>query len=133
MISLRPVIWQFTRYVTPKRSFTAIARTVNSAEEFLQIQNENNNNFFIRGIANDDYEENFVKGCEYYEKNYNNFIETRQRNFTSTYGLLGKAVFLNNLSFYMNMNTEFSTFDIYLPRQLHSTCEICDLFYDYTT
>ena len=96
MISLRPVIWQFTRYVTPKRSFTAIARTVNSVEEFLQIQNENNNNFFIRGIANDDYEENFVKGCEYYEKNYQNFIETRQRNFTSTYGLLGRAVFLNN-------------------------------------
>ena len=31
------------------------------------------------------------------------------------------------------MNTEFSTFDIYLPRQLHSTCEICDLFYDSTT
>ena len=95
MISLRPVIWQCTRYVTSKSSFTAIARTVNSVE-FLQIQNENNNNFSIRGIANDDYEENFVKGCEYYEKNYQNFIETRQRNFTSTYGLLGKAVFLNN-------------------------------------
>ncbi len=70
MIPLRPVIRQFTRYVTPKRSFAAISRTVNSIEELLQIQNENI--FFIcqRGIADDDYEANFVKGCEYYEKKY---------------------------------------------------------------
>ena len=96
MIPLRLVIRQFTRFVTSKRSFAAISRTVNSAGEHLQIQNENN--FFIcqRGIADDDYEANFVKGCEYYEKKYEHFIETRQINFMSTYELLGKAVFLNN-------------------------------------
>ena len=60
-----------------------------------QMQSPSTNTIISRKI-HDEYEIAYVKACEYIEKNQHFFLKTGQKNFNSTYELLGKAVFNSN-------------------------------------
>ena len=84
-----------------KRNYIAITFDENNSLPYLlnhnnqdqfQIQSPSTNTIISRKI-HDEYEIAYVKACDYIEKNQQFFLRTGQKNFNSTYELLGKAVF----------------------------------------
>ena len=68
---------------------------IHNNQDQFQIQSPSTNTIISRKI-HDEYEIAYVKACEYIEKNQQFFLKTGQKNFNSTYELLGKAVFNSN-------------------------------------
>ena len=97
--SIFPLIQQC---VSSKRNYIAITFDENSLPFLLnnhnnqdnpQIQSPSANTKIISRKIHDEYEIAYVKACDYIEKNQQIFLRTGQKNFNSTYELLGKAVF----------------------------------------
>ena len=96
-LSVRNCMLPLIQKCASKRNYIAITVDENSLPFLLhhnqdpQIQSPANT--IISRKIHDEYEIAYVKACDYIEKNQQFFLRTGQKNFNSTYELLGKAVF----------------------------------------